>query len=172
MNKTKIKNMSLYALFTAIIAACAWISISTPFGVNLSFSLFGVCLASCCLGLKGGLLSTVTYILLGVTGLPVFSQFSGGIGVLLGPSGGFIWGFLLVAVLCGVATNIKNQPLSYLLCIISVLICHISGVIQFYFVTNNSILASFLYASLPFLFKDVLLAILAYIISKKIKSQF
>lgn len=169
MNKTKIKNLALYALFTAVITACAWISVITPFGVNMSFSLFGVCLAACCLGLKGGLLSTVTYVLLGAVGLPVFSQFAGGIGVLVGPSGGFVWGFLASATLCGITQKLKNKFLKYIICAVAVLVCHTAGVLQFYFVTNNNIWVSVLYASLPFLLKDILLAIFAQVISVKIK---
>lgn len=169
MNKIKIKKIAICALFTAVITACAWISVSTPFGVNLSFSLFGVCLVAFCLGVKGGIAATVTYILLGAAGLPVFSQFTGGIGVLFGASGGFVFGFLIVTVLCGIAKRSKTKAMRYLLAVTSVLICHTAGVLQFHFVTNNGIGASFLYASLPFLIKDILLVFLASFVSNKIK---
>lgn len=169
MNKIKVKKIALYALFTAVITACAWISVSTPFGVNLSFSLFGVCLAAFCLGVKGGIAATATYILLGAAGLPVFSQFTCGIGVLFGASGGFIFGFLIVAILCGIAKNSKTKVTRYLLAVTAVLVCHALGVLQFHFVTGNKIWASFLYASLPFLLKDIFLVFLASFVSKKIK---
>ena len=115
MRKNKVKKIALYALFAAVITACAWISIPTPWGINATFSLFGVFLAAFCLGLEGGLVSTVTYILLGAVGMPVFSQFSGGMGVLLGASGGFVFGFLVAAILCGIAKRSKPNATRYLL---------------------------------------------------------
>lgn len=169
MNKLKIKKIALCALFTAVITACAWISVLTPFGVNFSLTLFGVCIAAFCLGFKGGLAATLSYILLGAVGMPVFSQFSGGFGVLFGASGGFVFGFLVAAILCGIAKNIETKLVKYLLCVLAVLFCHTAGVIQFLFVTGNNIWASILYASLPFLLKDIILVFVAQIVSEKIK---
>lgn len=169
MNKLKIKKTALAALFTAVIAACAWISIPTPFGINLAFTTFGVCLSGFVLGVSGSIATTVCYIFIGAIGLPVFSAFSGGMGVLFGASGGFLWGFIVAAALCGIAKAIKRKAIKYLLMIFSIFSCHLFGVIQFSFVTGNNLWASFLTASLPFLAKDILLVFLADYISKKIK---
>ncbi len=169
MNSLKTKKIAQSALFTAIIAASAWISIPTPFGINMTFSLFGVCLAAFCLGAKGAVASTMVYILLGAAGVPVFSLFSGGVGVLVGASGGFIWGFLITAVLCGVAKTILNKPIKYTIIILSLLLCHAVGVTQYCVVTGNDLWISFLSASLPFLIKDIIILFLAQFIAKKIK---
>ena len=169
MNSSKTKRIAQSALFTAIIAASAWISIPTPFGINLTFSLFGIGLAAFCLGVKGAVASTVVYILLGAAGLPVFSLFSGGVGVLLGASGGFIWGFLIIAVLCGVTKTIINKPIKYTLIILSILLCHAAGVTQYCVVTGNGLWISFLSASMPFLVKDIIILLLAQLMAKKIK---
>lgn len=169
MKKIKIKNLALSALLTAVIAVTAWVSVPTPLGVNLAFTIFGVSIAGFLLGVKGALASTVTYIALGAAGLPIFSFFSGGAGVLLGPSGGFIWGFLAVAILCGLAKNIEKSALKYLLMTLSVIICHAAGVIQYSIVSGNGIIVSFISVSLPFLLKDIIIVFLARIIAKKIK---
>ncbi len=171
MNKAKIKQISLCAIFTAIIAATAWISLPTPFGVNLTFQVFGVCLAGFVLGIKGAMASTVVYIAIGAAGLPVFSSFTGGIGILFGISGGFLWGFLLTAFLCGVANRIANKILKYFFMILAVLLCHAVGVAQYCIVSGNNILVAFLATSLPFLAKDIILVFLANLISKKIKLE-
>ena len=73
MHKSKIKKIAVTAIFTAIIAASSWISIFTPFGVNLTLQLFGVCLAGFYLGTKWGVVATAVYITVGASGLPVFS---------------------------------------------------------------------------------------------------
>lgn len=169
MKKTKIKKIALCALFTAIIAVTAWVSVPTPFGVNFAFSLLGVTLTAFCLGVKGALAATTVYIALGAAGLPIFSYFSGGIGVLLGPSGGFIWGFLVVAVLCGIVKQINKKSIKYTFMILSVIICHIAGIVQYSIVTGNNLLISFVTASLPFLLKDFAIVFVSEFISKKIK---
>lgn len=169
MKKARIKKIALCALFTAVITACAWLSIPTPFGINLAFTLFGISLAGFLLGVKGATAAVAVYIALGAAGLPVFSNFTGGIGILFGVSGGFLWGFLLTAVLCGIASKASKKLLKYTFMILSVLLCHMVGITQYCIVTGNNVLAAFLTASLPFLLKDIILLFLAELISKKIK---
>ena len=169
MRKAKIKKIAVTAIFTAVIAASSWISVFTPFGINLTLQIFAVCLAGFVLGAKWGMAATTAYIAIGAAGLPVFSAFTGGAGVLFGASGGFLWGFLLTAVLCGISSNINKKFLKYLFMMLSVLICHAAGVIQFCIVSGNNIWVSFLTASLPFLLKDLILVFVAQTIAKKIK---
>ncbi len=169
MRKSKIKKIAVTAIFTAVIAASAWISVFTPFGINLTLQMFAVCLAGFVLGAKWGAAATAVYLAIGAAGLPVFSAFTGGIGILLGTSGGFLWGFLPCAVLCGMA-NIQNKKfLKYLFMILAVLLCHAAGVIQFCIVSGVTLWVGFISASLPFLVKDFILVFLAEIIAKRIK---
>lgn len=169
MRKSKIKKTAVSALFAAIIAASAWISFMTPSGVSLTLQTFGVCLAGFCLGAKFGTAATAAYIAIGAVGLPVFSSFTGGIGILLGTSGGFLWGFLPCACLCGVANMQRKKALKYLFVVLAVLVCHTVGVIQFSLVSGVSIPAAFIAVSLPFLAKDIILAFFADFIAAKIK---
>ena len=169
MNKIKIKKIAATAIFTAIIAASSWISIFTPFGVNLTLQLFGVCLAGFYLGAKWGVAATFVYIAIGAVGLPVFSSFTGGIGILFGTSGGFLWGFLASSALCGVASAQNKKAIKYLLMVLAVLICHTAGVIQFCIVSGINLWAGFVTTSLPFLVKDFILVFLANFVAKKIK---
>ena len=169
MKKQSIKKLALWALFAAVIAASAWVSVPTPFGVNLAFTLFGISLAGFCLGTRGAVAATAAYIAIGAAGLPVFSSFTGGIGVVIGHSGGFLWGFLITAVLCGIAKKTSKRAIKYLLIILSVLLCHAAGVIQYSVVTGNGLWTGFVTASLPFLAKDFIIVFLAEFISRKIK---
>lgn len=169
MKKINVKNVSLTAIFTALIAASAWISVFTPFGINLTLQIFAVCLAGFCLGAKWGAAAVAAYIFIGATGLPVFSSFTGGLGVLFGVSGGFLWGFLVIAALCGISKKICKKPLKIFIMILSVLLCHAVGVIQFCIVSGNNIWTGLITASLPFLAKDLILVFLSEFIARKIK---
>ena len=93
------------ALFTALIAALAQISIPLPGGVPLTLQTFAIPLAGLVLGAKRGTMSTVIYVLLGAVGVPVFAGFKGGLGVVFGMTGGFIISFPLMALMAGFAVN-------------------------------------------------------------------
>ena len=103
MSKTRlsIRELSLMGLFTAIIAAMSQLSIPMPYGVPLTMQTLAIPLAGIVLGPKKGTLSTLAYILLGAIGVPVFSGFSGGIGIVLGMTGGFIMSFPAMACAAG-----------------------------------------------------------------------
>ena len=84
--------MAYIGLFAVVIAICSWISIPTV--VPFTLQTFAVFLAVAILGGKRGTLSVIVYVLLGADGLPVFSGFKGGFGVLLNTTGGYIIGFI------------------------------------------------------------------------------
>ena len=86
--------MVYIAVFAVLIAICSWISIPTT--VPFTLQTFAVFLAVGVLGGKRGSLSVLIYILLGAVGIPVFAGFSGGFGILLGQTGGYIVGFLCI----------------------------------------------------------------------------
>lgn len=94
-HKTKIRtlDMAYMALFAVLMAVCSWISL--PLGpVPFTLQTFAVFLAVGVLGGRRGTITILVYILMGAVGLPVFSNFSGGIGQLMGATGGYILGFL------------------------------------------------------------------------------
>ena len=91
-----VRDMAYIALMAVVIALCSWISV--PAAVPFTMQTFAVFCALLLLGGRRGTFAVALYILLGAFGLPVFSGFRGGIGALLGPTGGYIVGFLLCAV--------------------------------------------------------------------------
>lgn len=94
--KLSVKDMAYIAIFAVIMAVCSWISV--PYVVPFTLQTFGVFLAVGVLGGKRGTLAVLVYILLGCVGLPVFSGFTGGLGILMGSTGGYIVGFLVQAL--------------------------------------------------------------------------
>ena len=96
VQRSKTYDIVYIAVFAVIMAICSWISI--PAAVPFTLQTFGVFIAAGVLGGKRGTLSVLVFILLGAVGIPVFANFSGGIGVLVGPTGGYIIGFLFSAL--------------------------------------------------------------------------
>ena len=94
-----VRDIAYIALFIALIALCSWITI--PLTVPITLQTFAVFVTVGLLGWRRGFLAVLLYLLLGAIGIPVFSGFSGGAGVLLGATGGYLIGFLFTALLTG-----------------------------------------------------------------------
>ncbi len=99
-SKLRTRDLTLIALFTALMAACAWITVPVPAPfIQFTMQTFAVFAALLTLGGKRGTYAVTAYLLLGAVGAPVFSNFRGGLGVLLGNTGGYILGFFITALL-------------------------------------------------------------------------
>ena len=119
MNAIARKRISVYdlvmvALFAALIAVCAWVTI--PGSVPFTLQTMGVFLAVGLLGGKRGTAAVLVYILLGAVGMPVFSGFSGGVGRLLGTTGGYIIGFLVAALAMWAMEAVCPRPCFWVCC--------------------------------------------------------
>lgn len=98
-SRRSAREIAYLALFAALMALCAWITI--PFVVPFTMQVFAVLTAAGLLGVRRGTAAVGLYLALGAIGLPVFSGFRGGLGVLAGPTGGYLVGFLVTAVITG-----------------------------------------------------------------------
>lgn len=170
-NKLDARKISYIALGTALICACAWLSI--PFTVPITMQSFAVCLLAALLGLRGGLWAVSLYILLGAAGLPVFSLFRGGFGVLFGAGGGYIFGFFLLAAIVGHATERFGRGMPVLIASMSMgmLLCYGLGTIWYalvYTQDETSIDAILGLYVLPFVFPDAVKIFLAAILAKRL----
>lgn len=94
-------DLALIAGFAALIAACALLPTIEVGIVDITLQTFAVLLAGAALGMKRGFLAALLYVVVGAAGLPVYSTGAAGLGVLTGPSGGYLLGFPLAAGLCG-----------------------------------------------------------------------
>ena len=166
----KIKTVDLVqvALFAAIIAILSQISIPTPFGVPVSLQTFGVALCGYFLGAKKGTAALLVWIAIGAVGVPVFTGFKGGFAVLLGLTGGFIYGFIPLVLLCGL--ELKHKPLRIVLGAAGILACHLCGAGQYALLMGIDFLQSVLTVSVPFLIKDMASIAAAYFGAIAIKS--
>lgn len=112
MPRLRTRDLSLIALFTALTAVCAWISVPVPAPfVQFTMQTFAVFAALLTLGGKRGTYAVAAYLLLGAVGAPVFSGFRGGPGVLLGTTGGYILGFIFTGLLYWLMTGRLGESL-------------------------------------------------------------
>lgn len=173
MNKktVSVRSMVLTALFTALLCILSPLSIPMPSGMPLTLQTFAIALCGFCLGGRRAAVSVGVFLALGAVGLPVFSGFRGGVGVLVGPTGGFLFGFIAMAFLCGTAFYRKTFWGKIGLSALGLLFCHLAGVVQFALVMQMSFAKSALVASLPFLIKDALSVLLAYALAAALQKS-
>ena len=170
-NKTRsaVLDLVLTAVFAAIIAVCSIISI--PVGeVPVTLQTFAVCLAAAMLGFRRGTLSVLIYVLLGAVGVPVFAGMTGGIGILSGPTGGYIIGFIPAAVIIGLAADRfqrKALPLAIAM-VIGVLVCYAVGTVWFMVVMKWGIVETLMVCVVPFLIPDAVKIAVAVLLSNRL----
>lgn len=162
--RINIRYMTLSALFTALLAVCAWLSL--PLGdIAVTMQTFGIALALLLLGGKWGTVSILIYLLLGAVGAPVFSGFRGGIGMLAGVTGGFLWGFLVTGLVYWALERLGKLPA--LLC--GILGCYICGCLWFALYSGGGLWLILLRCVVPFLIPDAVKLWLAISLSKRLK---
>lgn len=159
----KTQNIVICGLFAAITAVLAQISIPLPFTtVPLTMQIFAVALTGLLLGSKRGFVAILIYVLLGAIGLPVFAQMSGGLGVLLGPTGGFLLGCPFMAFVIGYISERTSSKLYILLSmVLGLVVVYITGTIMYSVVTNSTIKDSIMYCVVPFVVVDLIKLFLA-----------
>lgn len=172
----ELRMMVFASLFAALTAAGAYIHIPIPFSpVPITLQVFFVLLAGSMLKSKWGSLSMIVYTLLGIAGLPVFAGGSSGIGVLFGPTGGYIIGFILAAYIIGkLSEKTENSARSRLSIILvnafnmsaGVLAIYLCGVFQLIMVTKIGLETALFSGFILFLPGDLIkIAVAAYIVS-------
>ena len=150
-NRVSVRDISYTALGAALIAVSSLITVPGP--IPFTMQTFGVFTSAALLGAKRGVLSVIVYILLGVIGLPVFSSFKAGPGVLAGPTGGYIVGFVFSALIAGAFSHRGTWRL-ILGEILALIACYTFGSVWYMVWSGKSAYEVFLAAVVPFLFAD------------------
>lgn len=151
------------AFMAALVSVCAQISIPLPGGVPMTLQTFGIALTAFLFGSRKAVSVIGLYLALGLVGLPVFAGGKGGVQILLGPSGGFLFGFLFLAFLGGL------RRFRFPAAMAGLLACYGLGVLQLAFILNLSLRAAFMAGCLPFLLKDSASILLAYLLSRELE---
>lgn len=171
--KNRTLNMVYIALFAVIMAICAWIVF--PMAVPFTLQTFAVFLAVLVLGGKNGTLAVLLYLLMGAVGLPVFSGFMGGISVLVGPTGGYLSGFLFLALVMWFFEVFFGAGIfmRWISMITGLLLCYAFG--TFWYMTiyagesgTTGMMTALSLCVFPFVIPDILKMMLAMTVGKRL----
>ena len=157
-----VREMALVAVMAAVI--CILGPLSLPIGiVPISLTNLAVFLAVYVLGYKRGTLSCILYLLIGTVGVPVFSGFSGGVGKLFGPTGGYLIGFIFMALASGwIIDHYEQKKLPSIIgMVIGTAICYAFGTVWLAWQAGMSFGAALAAGVLPFLIGDALKIVFA-----------
>ena len=160
------RELASVAMGTALIAVCSWLSI--PMTVPFTMQTFAICFLAGLLGLRLGMWTVLCYLLLAAVGAPVLAGFKGGLGAMLGPTGGYLVGFLFTAAAVGLGVRrcgrrLPALPLSMAL---GILLCYAFGTAWFLLVYAKnsgpvSLGTALGWCVLPYLLPDALKIALA-----------
>lgn len=169
--KIRTKQMVLIALMTAVTCVLGPLSIPLPFSpVPISLTNFAIFLAIFILGMKNGTVSFIIYLLLGAVGVPVFSSFRGGLQVLAGPTGGYLIGFIFLALIMGFALDHFDRKLvpTIIGMIIGMAVCYAFGTVWLAKLLSLSFKEGLMMGVIPYLPGDAAKIIIAAIVGPKL----
>ncbi len=172
----KHRSMMCAALLAALTAALSFVVIPLPFSpVPVTGQTFGVMLAGALLGAKWGAASQLVYLALGALGLPVFAGGNAGFGSLVGPAGGYLWGFVAGAFVTGIIVRggIHRTTLRTVLglAVGSVGVVYLLGAAQLVLVTGVTLGQALLVGVLPFLPGDVFKLVVTVLLVHALESN-
>lgn len=176
--KLSVGQIAVIGLMTAV--TCVLAPFSVPIGpVPISLTSFAIYLSLYVLGMKEGTLSYLIYLLMGLIGLPVFSGFTSGPQKLLGPTGGYLIGFIPMVILSGLvidhANETKGKVRSQVICfagmIFGTIICYILGTAWLAYQANMDWKAALFAGVIPFIPGDLAKMAIAALAGPKIRRQ-
>ena len=174
MKRYKTIDLAIIALVAAVLCILAPVSIPLGFTpIPITFGIFMVVLTGIILGSVRGVICILVYILLGAVGLPVFSGYIGGIQKIIGPTGGYLWGYLILVWMTGFFVK-KFYGKWYMVLIgalLGMISCYAFGTIWIMLQLQLSLLEALWAGVIPFLPFDLLKIVIAVLICCPIRKQ-
>ena len=168
--KASTKNYVLAALFAALTAVLAQIQL--PIGpVPFNLALFGMFLAGMLLTTAWAECSALLYMLLGIIGIPVFAGFQGGPAVLLGSTGGYIVGYIFLALATSMARSSGRLPVAVMGMALGLVICYAFGTAWYMALSGADLATALGWCVLPFILPDMGKAALAYVVGRMLDAR-
>ncbi|RDY25225.1 biotin transporter BioY [Romboutsia weinsteinii] len=168
--KLSTKDLIMCSIFASIAAILSQISIPLPFTtVPLTMQLFAVALSGLVLGAKRGFISQIIYILIGAVGMPVFAQMTGGLNIMVGPTGGFIIGFPFMVYIIGYfRERFESNIMTVIGLIIGLIIDYLIGTLMFCFITKMTFMQGIMACVAPFVIVDFIKLGLAMVLGNRL----
>lgn len=180
---SSINKLILCALFTALTAVGAYLSIPLPFTpVPVTLATLAAMLSGTMLGSKYGSISQIVYIFIGAIGVPVFHNFTAGLSIIAGPTGGYLIGYIAIAFCAGLYRHNSstdgdhtrpkcNSTLKLVILLVAGnIICYAAGTLWFVISTGSSVAAALVSCIVPFIPGDILKILVATFLTKRLKS--
>ena len=173
ISKFNTRDICYIALFTAVIAVMAQISIPMPLGVPMTLQSLAITRAAVVLGAKFSTLSTFIYLLLGAVGVPVLAGFSGGLDKFVGPTGGFLFSFPLMAFIIGLGVEHRKAfKGAYVPALIAgTVVNYVVGVLMFCILTKSPVMTGISACVIPFIPTAIIKAIVASLLGFEIRKR-
>ncbi len=172
--KSAAREIAYIALSVAIIAVCAWSTV--PFGpVPFTLQTFAVCFVGALLGWKRSLAAVAVYIFMGLCGIPVFSGFKAGTAALLGPTGGYIFGFFFAVLAPALFKLIPAKGkwarfgIFYAADILGLAVCYFFGTVWFVMMNGFSVGKTIALCVTPFILPDLVKLFVAALLSSRLE---
>jgi bioY protein len=172
MKYLDIRNMALIAVMTALM--CIFGPMSIPIGaVPISLTPLLVYLSAYVLGMKSGTVAYLVYLLIGFVGVPVMSGYSGGPAKILGPTGGYLLAFILMALMTGFAVDhfYKNVPLQAVVMLLALVLCYAAGTAWFVGQTKMAWGKALTVCVFPFIPLDCVKLFLAILVGRPVRER-
>lgn len=177
MAERKTLNIAYTAICAAIITVCAWITI--PMTIPFTLQTLGICVVAGLFGAKLSALSLAVYVAIGAIGVPVFSGFKGGLGVIFGSTGGYMLGFFFTALIVGVVSDkFKGRAVPlFISMIVGIAVCYVFGTAWFAVVyarqnATPAALGTILgWCVVPFIIPDIVKAVVATVLVNRLKGK-
>ena len=173
-NRLDTGDLALVALFAAVMAVCSWITV--PAAVPFTLQTMGVFLAVGLLRGKRGTISVLVYLFLGAIGLPVFSGFAGGLGYMMGATGGYIIGFLFSALIMWFMEKSFGRDMKILILsmVLGLILCYAFGTAWFMTVYSGSngpidLATALGWCVFPFIIPDAIKIAVACLLIRRLK---
>ena len=164
------RDMAYISLCAGLLSLSAWISIPAA-DIYFTMQTFALFFLLDLLGGKRTFLALAVYLGLGAAGLPVFAGFQSGLGTLLGVTGGYIWGFLLTALLWWLIS--PEGKLRIPTALLGLLLCYGCGTAWYFFAYTQRSLSGLLAVAgkcvVPYLIPDTIKLILSLRLARRLK---
>ncbi|MDD1729240.1 MAG: biotin transporter BioY [Methanospirillum sp.] len=159
------------SLFIALIAGFSWISIPIPiplFPVPVTLQTLAVLLAAAVMK-RHAIIPILLYLLLGTLGLPIFHNGMSGLGVIFGPTGGYLFGFIPAVLVAGIAYEHKKRGIRIAGLTLATLLIYLGGISWLIISTGMSAYAAVISGMVPFLPGDLVKGVAVFLIASRLE---
>lgn len=173
-SKFSVKQLALVGLMAAVLCILGPLALNIPISpVPISLGTLGIYFVVSVLGMKLGTLSVVIYILLGLVGIPVFAGFTAGPGKLFGPTGGYIIGFIFMALICGFFVDCFSHkvPLYVTGMLLGTAVCYLFGTLWLAYQMDLTFGKALMAGVIPYIPGDLVKLAIATLIGFQIRKR-